>query len=138
MDVKRYKERKYATEPRSVKDENGKTYYKLAFKLAPCPFCGGNDLDILDDSGVIYCRTCQTMGPIGEHGGGYAWNEWYYRINGTTETREDIARISRIVEGNANMINEISVALGVVLHRTRKIKKGLAKKSNDDEDNNRD
>lgn len=100
-------ERKYATEPQSVKTEDGKTAYKLAFKLAPCPFCGGNDLSILDDTGVIYCRTCSATGPHGEEGAGYAWNEWYYRRNGTTPKIARNRVLLETVKGNAAVINEI-------------------------------
>jgi hypothetical protein len=35
----------------------------MTHELKPCPFCGGTDLEVLDDR--VYCKTdgCETWGP---------------------------------------------------------------------------
>lgn len=98
--------RKYPTEPQSVKTEDGKTAYNLAFQLAPCPFCGGSELQILEKTGAIFCKTCLTTGPCTGESPAYQWNEWYYRENGTS-AEENIKRILEVVQDNADVEGEI-------------------------------
>lgn len=58
-------------------------------KLKPCPFCGGNDLDVYtQDSSAhtwIQCEECNAKGPAEIQNNLQAGEAWNFRAEGTRE-----------------------------------------------------
>ena len=71
--------------------------------VKPCPFCGGNDFDVLID-GMIVCpnNDCLAAGPFGETmlGAVEKWN-----------TRPQVKHLEHMIESHMNVIDKLNARI---------------------------